>query len=354
MNRSPIPTAALHAAARGWLVFPLTVRGKFPIIRGAHPTGHPCRGECGRLGHGFHDASTDPRVIEAWWRTFPRANYGISTGPAGLVVIDLDIGKGTPPARVLPDQGADEPTPPGIVDGADVLTWAAERVGAQVGWGDTLTVRTPSGGTHLYYAAPDGTTIRSSAGHKGERITGLGWSIDVRAGGGYVVGPASHGPKGTTDGYAAIVKGAVAPLPGWLQSLIHAISQAPETPPCINGSDSRSPGRAGGSPITRGAGYARAALAGELAHISASTVGGRNNTLNRAAFKLGRLLEAAGLDLDHVTAELLAAGQSVGLSEREAASAIASGLAHGRAVPRIRPTPSTTRPASAAMSKGRT
>jgi hypothetical protein len=335
--RSPaILTAALHAAGRGWPVFPLRAGGKTPAIRAAHEPGHPCRGECGRDGHGFHDATTDPAVIEAWWRSAPRANYGISTGPAGLVVIDLDTGKGTPPGRVLPDQGDTELTPPGVVDGADVLTWIAERVGARIGWGDTLTVTTPSGGTHLFYAAPAGVEIRSSTGHNGARITGLGWSIDVRAVGGYVVGPGSHGPKGTADGYAAIIKGAVQTVPPYLLQRLTAIGSVGDRTPCTTGSAGGRLVSVPGARIGTGTGYGAAALAGELANIAASQAGdttgsGRNATLNRAAFKIGRLLDTCALDPDQVSADLLAAGQAVGLCEREAAAAIASGLAQGRA-----------------------
>ena len=177
--------AALHAAARGWPVFPLRAGGKVPAIRAAHAPGSPCRGECGREGHGFHDATTDPDRITAWWRIWPRANYGIATGPAGLVVVDLDTGKGAPPARVLPDQDPGEPTPAWVRDGTGVLAWAAHRDHTTVpdkaalaladideGPGAGLAVRTPSGGLHLYFIAPDGGPIPSSVGSSAGRLTG--------------------------------------------------------------------------------------------------------------------------------------------------------------------------------------
>ncbi len=336
----PIRHYARHAAARGWPVFPLRPGGKTPAIRAAHRPGHPCRGECGRFGHGFHDATTDPARIDAWWRTWPGANYGISTGPAALVVIDLDTGKGTPPAQVLPNQDDTEMTPPGVTDGADVLTWAADRTGARIGWGDTLTVTTPSGGTHLYYAAPTGLPVRSSVGTTAGRVTGLGWSIDVRALGGYVAGPGSTARhEGRPVAYTAIIKGDVAPVPGWLLRLLTAIGSVGDRTPCTTASAGARPGSMPGARTGAGTGYGPAALAGELANIAASQAGdtsgsGRNATLNRAAYKLGRILQACHLNPDQVTAELLAAGIAVGLSEREAAAAIASGLAQGRTQPR--------------------
>jgi bifunctional DNA primase/polymerase-like protein len=58
--------------------------------------------------------------------------------------------------------------------------------------GDTLTVRTPTGGLHLY-AVPAGVVLRSTAGERGN---GLGWKFDTRAWGGYVVAPGSTTPDG--------------------------------------------------------------------------------------------------------------------------------------------------------------
>lgn len=47
---------------------------------------------------------------------------------------------------------------------------------------------TPSGGLHLYYAAPDGVQLHKT---EGDRVRGLGWKIDTRAWGGYMVAPGS-------------------------------------------------------------------------------------------------------------------------------------------------------------------
>ena len=47
--------------------------------------------------------------------------------------------------------------------GSDVLATLCERHGQP--WpGVTFTVATPSGGTHLYYTAPDGAGLRNTAG----------------------------------------------------------------------------------------------------------------------------------------------------------------------------------------------
>ncbi|GAA3757661.1 integrase [Spinactinospora alkalitolerans] len=97
---------ALAALRRGWSVFPITPGAKQPP-----------------LVRDWNNAATrEPEQVRAWWEQWPEANYGIATGPSGLVVIDLDTpkpGRARPPAW---DQ-------PGITDGADVLAALAEDAG---------------------------------------------------------------------------------------------------------------------------------------------------------------------------------------------------------------------------------
>lgn len=63
--------AALGYAERGMPVFPCSV-DKAPLTV-----------------HGFKDASTDPGVIEAWWKRHPCANIAVATGH-GVWVLDVD------------------------------------------------------------------------------------------------------------------------------------------------------------------------------------------------------------------------------------------------------------------------
>lgn len=71
--------AAARAAAAGWPVFPVRPRGKIPAVADWETA-----------------ASTNPDRITAWWRAAPW-NIGISTGRAGLLVVDLDLNRGAPP-----------------------------------------------------------------------------------------------------------------------------------------------------------------------------------------------------------------------------------------------------------------
>ena len=131
--------------------------------------------------------------------------------PSGLLVIDLDTSsRGRDPAPW--DQ-------PGVTDGADVLALLAEQNGQPVP-GDTLTAATPSGGPHLYYRAPAG---RAAQHPRGQR---LGWKIDTRAHGGYVLAAGSTiGPAR----YTYLHDQDPARLPGWLADRL--TPPAPATAP---------------------------------------------------------------------------------------------------------------------------
>ena len=112
-------------------------------------------------------------VVARWWARHPTDNIAIATGPAGLVVVDLDQTR--PGDRPPADR-------PGATGGADVLDQLADQHGQTLT--ATWTVQTASGGRHRYYRAPKGAGLRNTAGR-------AGWKIDTRAGGGYVVAAGS-------------------------------------------------------------------------------------------------------------------------------------------------------------------
>jgi hypothetical protein len=125
--------------------------------------------------HGFKNATTDPKVIERWWRKHPDAGIGLVTGKvSGLIVIDVDIKSSKNPDR---------------------HGWAAlGQLEAELGQlPDPKIASTPSGGRHYYFRYAEG--IRSST----EK---LGLGLDIKADGGYVVAPPSHGLYAWVDGRA--------------------------------------------------------------------------------------------------------------------------------------------------------
>ncbi|MGH3627216.1 MAG: bifunctional DNA primase/polymerase, partial [Sciscionella sp.] len=239
--------AALDTAARGWHVFPLRPGDKRPAVRDWEAR-----------------ATTDRARIERCWRT-GAYNVGIACGPSRLVVIDLDTPKGgaVPPQAWQLD---------GVRTGLDVLAVLADRAGETLPVA-TYSVRTTSGGEHLYYAAPGGAEFRNTAGT-------LGWLVDTRAVGGYVV---AAGSTVADRDYAVLDDSDAAPLPGWLAKLLTAPDRRPAPAGALDELLAA---------VRRRSGYAEAALRGELDTVLAAQPGNRNHTLNASAYALGRLIGA--------------------------------------------------------------
>ncbi|MER7489422.1 bifunctional DNA primase/polymerase [Streptomyces sp. NPDC126497] len=265
---------ALSAAERGLAVIPLS-RTKLPALRSPHRDGPapatPCHGECGRLGHGVHDASTDPARIRELFAAAPRATgYGIACGlpPHHLIGIDLDTKTGTDAFAALRELAR-----------RHLFTIPA-----------TVIVLTPSGGRHLWLSGPPDVVVPNSAGR-------LAPGIDVRGAGGYLVGPGSrtdHGPYTTAPGTARL---APAPCPPALLRLLLPPPRAHRpTPPSVGG---------------RGQGLVQFVLA---AHE-----GQRNTRLFWAACRAYE--DGIGPAL---VDPLVGAALSTGLSEREARATVAS------------------------------
>ncbi|CAN5676415.1 hypothetical protein BH20ACT23_BH20ACT23_31170 [soil metagenome] len=285
--------AALDYAAHGWAVFPVhgIVEGRCGC--GARDCASPGKHPLTRRG--VKHASTDEGVIAEWWRRWPRANVALATGPAsGVIVIDIDPPQGVSSLGRLVEAGFELP--------------------------ETATVRTGSGGLHLYFAAP-----RFAIGNSAGRLPGVGPElpgVDLRARGGYVVTPPSVHLSGSRYSWIeADVE--PAPAPGWLAPIA-------ATPP-------REPATVASACPEDATAYGRAALEGELEELGRAPVGTRNHTLNRCAFRLGRLVAGGELHEAHAVSALRAAAIGRGLPAREVERTIASGLGAGLRSPRRRP-----------------
>ncbi|MGW1199514.1 bifunctional DNA primase/polymerase [Streptomyces sp. NPDC002536] len=276
---------ALAAAGKGLPVIPLS-RTKLPAVRSPHrdepPAHRRCRGQCGRLGHGVHDATTEPEVIRALFAAAPWATgYGIACGrrPHHLIGIDLDVKHGqdgiTGFAELADDHGF---TLPG-----------------------TVTVLTPSGGQHRWFSGPADAHVPNSVGklHPG---------IDVRGSGGYLVGPGSLTTAGRylLDPNSPALPAAHVP-PQLLQLLTPPKPHPPRTPSAAIGTSGK---------------RATALVQFVLDSVPNGKHGtGRNDRLYWAAC---RAYETGGPDAANIAAALVQAAVHKGLPAAEARATVDS------------------------------
>ncbi|SFK52402.1 Bifunctional DNA primase/polymerase, N-terminal [Amycolatopsis sacchari] len=278
---NPLLDWALYLAGMGWHVFPVTPgRKKPPMVREWETR-----------------ATTDPERITRCWRA-GRFNIGIATGPSRLIVVDLDTAK----------------DPAAGPDGAAALAELAARRAAAVP--ATYTVTTPSGGRHLYFAAPAGVHLRNTRGD-------LAPHIDTRAEGGYVVAPGSLLAEG---GYELADDTDPAELPAWL---VQACLEHPTRPATTT---------TGAAPARPDA-YAASALRGECDRVRTAPRGQHNAVLSSAAYRLGQLVGDRLLAEATARAELLAAADALltgrcSCTPGENARVIDAGLAAGARHPR--------------------
>ncbi|MET0419559.1 MAG: bifunctional DNA primase/polymerase [Actinoplanes sp.] len=237
-----------------------------------------------RLRHGLTEASTDPRQIELWWNRWPTANIGLRTGVT-MDVADIDSAEGWHGLCHL--LGGDLPPGP--------------------------RVRTGGGGWHLWFR-PTGF------GNRVRLLPGLDWRGD----GGYVLAPPSRHAAGADYRWVRRPGDLMPAAPGTLLALIEGPA-APAAPTASH------------RPIAHPGRYAMAALSAEADRVARAPVGSRNDTLNRAAFALGRLVGAGLLDTAGTMRELEAAAWFAGLGRAETRRTIRSGMTAGQRAHRRSP-----------------
>lgn len=257
---------AMPLVERGWSVFPLWPGKKTPAISRK------------KGGKGVLDATRDVEQIRAWARQFPSANVGLACGRAsGFTVLDID-----PKAGGMDTVRAFKATKRELVP--------------------TITVRTPSGGWHLYYMY-EPLLLNSKSK--------LGPGIDVRTTGGYVVAPPSvlDGGKGYSW-YVEPEPGFGVPrMPRW------AVERLKPREDAVFANNT-------------GMKNSVKALEGAAALIRRAAAGERNSCLYWAARRA-----AEGGYADEATQFMLAdAAGSVGLSRKEALKTIGSAFKAGRRI----------------------
>lgn len=253
--------AALATAARGWPVFPCAPRSKRPATE-----------------RGFHDATTDPERIRAWWAADARFNVATATGPvSGLLVLDID----GDPSELL----------------------AGRLVPASV------TQRTGGGGYQVLFA-----WTPALEGFPTSRVKPLP-GLDTRGRGGYVVLPPSIHPSGRPYRWCENYGPDEIPLAAPPRWLVEALTPAAPVLPAR---------RAPNVDSVTSAAYVARAIDAECEALASAPEGARNATLNRAGYALARFVAQGDADADGVVRALAYAAARAGLPERETARTIAS------------------------------
>lgn len=240
----------------------------------------PCRGECGQIGHGIHDATTEPAAVHALFAAAPWATgYGIACGraPHHLIGLDLDVKNG--------------------LNGITALDELAQQHSFTVP--ETVTILTPSGGRHLWLAGPADVPVPNSVGTP---CKGLAPGIDIRGSGGYLVGPGSLTTAGRYTQAPNSPHLPAAPVPGALLKLL--LPAPPVTRPRI--------------PRPATSGKQDVAL---VRFVLDSPEGQRNGRLYWAAC---RAFQHDGPNVRGVAAALVDAAVLVGLTESEARATVNS------------------------------
>ena len=183
-------------------------------------------------------ATTDEAQIRQWAQKWPKCNWAMVAGKSGLVVLDVDIKNNQPGLEEL------------------------ERLKTEHKVPETMTVRSGSGGLHLYFRRPPGVK-------KIKNIDLPGFEgIEIKGDGGAVTLPGALYADGRE--YTLLNDGEIAPCPDWLRDIVKKGSVS--TPPA------RQPGTTDEIPA-----------------------GQRNQTLT----KLGGQLRRVGNDYEIIRASLL-------------------------------------------------
>jgi hypothetical protein len=283
---------ALACASLGWRVLPLRPTDKKPALR-AWPT----------------RATTDPDVIQEWWDangSFPHCNVGVATGrESGVWVLDVDVG----------DEN-------GFATLRQLLAWHGEADLPR-----TFTVRTPSGGLHIYFRYPADLEVKNSA----RKLLGAG--LDTRGWHGQVVAPTTRLTTARGVGtYEVVDPTTPANAPGWLPAVVE---RRPYEPVAV---DPVQVGPRAG----RLAAYVQKALENEAAALAMmGPSSGRNQRLNDTAFMLGGWGAYGVVGRDEVYAALRDACARNGLveddGERQFDATFDSGWFDGLEAPRQLP-----------------
>lgn len=270
---------AVAAQQRGFHIFPVARNAKVP---------HSAAGQWGLTATNDINA-----IVHFWTNVDPHANVGVACKPSNLLVVDLDVAKedwqlrGTDWAHLHAGYGP-------RVSGEEVFDEMAFALG-----GDqpsdlmTYSVRTRSGGLHLYYRWPAHWPRISQA----SPVKGI---VDVRGNGGqyggYVLGEGSEVDAGVYQQEGDFTGTQINLPPLWIRQLV---AEKPQQPKIVRPKGLMQPGAISNS--------------GLVASVQNAGEGNRNNALVWAA----RTMCEEGATVESAIDTLGPAAESAGLGPME-------------------------------------
>ena len=296
IDQNSLKAAALAHAKNGFYVIPLVENSKRPLISDWQ-----------------NRATTNPLQIDSWWTDHPNANIGIACEVSNLIVIDLDTSKGAVPSSPWNEVGAK--------NGEDVFKEICRKAGDSQLF-ETYSVKTPSGGKHLYFYD------QTIAIKQGTEVNGW-WRVDTRSKGGYIVAEGSrliNSASGITDQYRSVGNHSVVlNFPAWLRDELspNAVRENLVAPSSIHSSNISS------NPVFSRE-FAEQVLSERCALIRNTLEGSRNQSLIRHATYIGKIISMGSLDEREASQSLLEAAIASGLTQFESVNAIKAGIKYGK------------------------
>ena len=296
IDENSLKAAALAHAKNGFYVIPLVENSKRPLISDWQ-----------------NRATTNSLQIDSWWTEHPNANIGIACEVSNLIVIDLDTSKGAVPPSSWKEFG--------VKNGEDVFREICKKAGdAQLF--ETYSVKTPSGGKHLYFYD------QNIAIKQGTEVNGW-WRVDTRSKGGYIVAEGSrliNSANGVTDHYRSIGNHSVVlNFPTWLRD---ELSSKPIRESVI-ASSSNSTSSVSSDPKFS-LEFAEQVLSERCTLIRNTPEGRRNQSLIKHATYIGKIIGMGSLDERKASESLLEAATLSGLTKFESVNAIKAGIKYGK------------------------
>jgi Bifunctional DNA primase/polymerase, N-terminal len=242
-------------------------------------------------------SSSDADAVAQWWARYPNALPAIDLEKCGLFVLDGDRHGG----------------PDGRAALRDLLR--QQKVNGRT----TPAALTPGDGVHVYFAQ-NGHELTNARGN-------LPPGIDARGAGGYTIAPYAVLADGrryksvhaAPDLISAFKAGTIPHVPQGIVDLIRVREQTdqPEQPNFNS--------KAG----VREKAFAQAALQGSTAELAGTAPGERNETLNKIAYRLGRMVARRWLERAAVEGALLGAMYANGYIGEEGTGTVAATLKSG-------------------------